>query len=107
MKIGPASATGNTYPHRSELAAAGFRWNVQLKCWRKPRFEEGSLVIPGITITLHYDLVDHLTAMIASLKKPVEYKTAHSYARSMSQKTMLPELERELRAELTLRSVEV
>jgi len=104
MKIGPASATGNTYPHRQILLATGWQWNGQLRCWQKARYEEGSLTLSGVTITVHWDLVDHLTQMIADLKRPVEFKNSHTYARSMSQKSQLPDLERELRCELALRN---
>ena len=34
---------GNTYKHREEIKALGFKWNSQCKFWSKPELEPGDL----------------------------------------------------------------
>ena len=37
--------TGNTYPHRAMLKAAGLRWNAVSKAWETPNFELAQQVV--------------------------------------------------------------
>ena len=107
-RVGPATAYGNTFKHKSTLSLLGWRWSKEQNCWEHRNWDESRTLPPGVRFnfvgpvkpeTLG-DLIEKLNSAKTMATTQIVYSNDRQYARAKEAQVFAQDTVRKLETKI-------